>query len=464
MCCLLALHLVSYMGHVGASSKFEDCPPTPTPCTVTTMPVHTVLPAGTRDAAKALRGARWAGISRGGSASISNTYLKVVDVILVDTSSFQDMVFVKGAAGWTKKGLLDRGFLSVSRPTVVLCKDTSHILALFLTGEEVTGLCNLTLKFPELHKSLVGPMNPIRKRPKLCMLGYRWNRWKYHLTFQTGYHCTKTLKQAIQLWRNKAALGLVVDVATEMCATERDVSPAMAHHRSLHAEDSAHPGILPGVSTVSCPAQALGISQAYVSDVHSDASAKGMVEMIVWNASGLTRAADYCFAIVDAGIVFDLTPQCGAAMCMVQGSVRHGTPGLATGFRGVHRGFGAVVINKQNILTDDARVGTKRIRDRTTNPFVQSFAQEKRHCHLCSSARIETLESCEECNKSFHPRCAPVVRSCQVNMKLCTACLPLVEAVQERPWPESLQLPSPVGVVQRWILRICNSINWLFGM
>lgn len=414
----------------------------------------------------ALKGARWADVSHVNGRSIGQKYLHIVDVILVDTAAFSQTAFVKGAHGWTRRGLLDRGFLSVSRPTVLLAlaeQERYHILALFLTGTEVEGLSGLSRKFPQLHETLIGRMNPIRLRPKLCMIGYRWNRWGSSSNLPTGYHCTTTLKHAVSLWRDSVAKALVVSVATRMCDVERDVSPVMARHRAQHAVDSAHPGILPGISTLSCPAHALGISKGYVSDAHSDASAKGMVEMIVWNSDSLKKKAGYTFAIVDAGVIFELRSDSGAAMCMVQGSVRHGTPRLDPSFRGLHCGFGAVVINKENLLSEKAVAGTKRVRERTSNPFISSFARAdrqchaKRHCRECIRSYGAVME-CAECNKAFHPMCAAVTASSKVGLRLCPACLPLVEAAGPMPVPQVTEV-TEVGWLQRCISRVVRILK-----
>lgn len=405
----------------------------------------------------ALRNARWADMNHAVGRSLSHKYLHVVDVIIVDTGVFASMTFAKGGRGWTRKGLLERGFLSVCRPTVLLQKGSLHILALFLTGTEVESLCRLSQKLPQLHETLIGRMNPIRLRPNLCMIGYRWNRWKTTSNLQTGYHCTTTLKHAISLWRDSTAKGLVVSVATDMCDVELDVSPVMGLFRAQHAIDSAHPGILPGVSTATCPAHALGISKAYVSNVHNDASAKGMVEMIVWNSDALKKKAGYTFAIVDAGVVFELKTESGAALCMVQGAVRHGTPRLDSSFRGIHHGFGAVVINKENLLTDRAIVGSKRVRERTSNPFIASFSAAKRHCHMCVSTGA--VVGCDECNKAYHPGCAAVISSPQVGLRLCPACLPLVEAAGPLLAPVTLD-----GWFQRCISHVIRVLKIVCGL
>lgn len=401
---------------------------------------HTLRRAGSDAAIQMISSAKWIGV-RADVKAIGLKYAKLLDVVIVDTKRFKK--FKINPKHWNMNDLVGRHkFFRAKRPSIIIEKHTKLIIGLMLTGLEVPKLTTVIRKLPTLHSSLHGRMALNTKRPGLCMFGYRWNtQWcctvKSRRNLATGYYCAKSVKHAIELWRDKAAKALVVKIASSMCRLERAVAPAMGAHRVRHASMSKHPGIWPGESISACPAPCLGVSQGYVSEVHRDRGFMSMSEMIVWNSAGVAVRSGYCFALVDAGVVFDLISPRGV-MCMVPGSVRHGTPGLNRGFTPDHTGIGAVILNKTNLATPQAIACTELIRlrleeDAACNPFIARFSiNDELECELCwslSSTLKNPMYICHECHSGYHAKClTPRPFPAADEAWFCPTCTPLVEA------------------------------------
>lgn len=383
----------------------------------------------------------WKDCQNADSNAVGAKYMELVDVIVIDKAMFDDIGEV--ADHWNKAGLLSLGFLTVSRPSVVVERGTYHILSLFLTGVEVSSLTDLALKLPDLHKGFHPNMNPIRSRKDLVMIGFRDNEKQNNTpvlkkNMSTGYYCAKSDQKAADLWRNEALIALAAHIATSMCQIERDVSPAMGAHRSAHAVLSRFPGFMPGMSTDVCSAAALGVSEGYVSEAHNDAGALGMAEFIIWLSSMMCQSSEYVFADVGARIVFDLVNISGSALCIIPGTERHGTPGLSPTYKGKGKGLGAVIVNKANLVTKRAIGNTQLLLRRmkgdiSPNPFRGSIAiKNQRMCDLKCGKKgtLASLRVCDECNKAMHRRCGSLTLHCSlkgVNMWFCRCCSRLVK-------------------------------------
>lgn len=397
---------------------------------------YEILPRGSPAALTALKRAKWREVACR-KPCVGSEVALLVDVVVVDASRFTDIGDI-GDEHWTKRGLVKRGFLSTGRASVVLERGTMHILSMFLTGAEVATLSQLAARFPALHCDLLPNMNPIPSRPDLVMCGYRFNENQENNSYlrknlDTGYYCVKSKQRATELWRDEGAKGRLVEVASAMCDVERSVSPAMAEHRAGHSEKSEHPGFLPGVSKKRCSAVALGISKSYVSRDHFDEGAEGMAECIVWMSKRMRKTSDYVFADVGARIVFDLVNPSGAAMCLIPGSERHGTPGLRSGCDDHHEGFGAVILNKANVASERAITSTRklvrRLRKRKvpTNPFLGSFSvKDQLECRVCGETGAPVdIRVCGECNQGVHRSCAHLTAhpSCDDKVRYCPPCM-----------------------------------------
>lgn len=378
--------------------------------------------------------------------AVGDGYLKLVDVIIVDKSVHPQITIkeTKVKGNWTKAGLLRLGCISVSRPSVVLEKGTHHILSMFLPGSSVVSLTDIALKFPDIHTTLHPNMNPHKGRPDLVMFGYRFNvkqRSNEELlkNLPTGYYCARTPQRATTLWRDERIKALIEEVASAMCRVERELSPAMAEHRMAHAVKSKHPGIMPGVSKERCSAPSFGISKGYVSIGHIDEGAEGMAECIVWLSRGMSKLTEYVFADVSARVMFDLVNDSESAICLIPGSELHGTPGLNPKFRGKHKGFGAVVINKANLSTSTAITDTLRVLSRLegdipTNPLLGSFTVDNQlKCKVCGhEGDVGQPAVCDECGLWVH--CGGVTErgDSDVRMWYCDCCMTRINLHQKR--------------------------------
>ena len=393
--------------------------------------------AGSRGAMAVLVRAPW----HGGGAdeyapAVSPSVASKLDVVMVRADAGRE---VSGTA-WHMRALeQDLGFTVIRRSSAVIDAGSGRVLALFLTGHEFGDVAALSLRLPDLYARLKGVMNPNRVRPGICMFGYRWNSQGHcnhacRPNMRTGYYPCGTLASARSLWRGDGGLtqDAVVGSAAAMCATERLVSPSMAARRAAHAEASGHPGIWPGTSHQTCAAPTLGVSQSYVSPPHVDHGFADMAETIAWSSKGVPQGSGYCFAVTDAGVVFDLLAHDGT-MCIVPGSVTHGTPGLAPGFPSEHAGIGLVVLNKANLLSAEAKQDTQEVALRLTdtgNPFVQRFYvsdPDNVRCEACRRGDLAAeLLLCDNCHRGYHRGCClPGASSFSSKEWLCHGCAQL---------------------------------------
>lgn len=367
---------------------------------------HAVHAAGSASALALLRAAEWEGVEGPAVAPALHGRLDVVE--LRDAAAF-------GAdpdpADWTLRGLVRRrGYHLAERSCAVVAAGARPVmLALCVMGPAAPPeLAAAAAHLPELHAGLAPRMKPQSARPGIVMFGVRWNKHAPIGSVRTGYYVAASPEDALRMRRDAALRDLVVGAATAMCAAERAASPAMAAHRAEHARRSGHPGVWPGAPVRGCPAAALGVSRAYVSPAHNDAGYRSMAETVVWNTRGVPRAADYCFAIVGAGVVVRLGEP--DVMVMVPGTVRHGTPRPAAG-HAEHPGVGAVIINKANLVTDEALADTRQLRARldgtATNPFMGGFGADEAciACRICAKQDARLMLLCDECNEGYHAAC-----------------------------------------------------------
>lgn len=406
------------------------------------------MPKGSLEALYALSKADWQGVDNSSNkeAAISAAMASQLDVVLVKDPRKDGAFFsIPDAAlqkNWTMDALSSmHGFLRITRPSVVMEEKTGLVMGVFLNKTVMPDLANLAAKLPALHTLLRKRMAPCRRRG-LYMFGFRYNQQrdchkKEKRNLRTGYYTCKTASHAAHLFRDKAAKALIVEVASAICGLEKVISPAMAKHRLHHATKTGHPGIWPRVSIKRCVTPCIGASQGYCSKVHRDQGSNDMSETIAFNSKGLPKSAEYCFAVADAGVVFDLSAGGDASMVMVPGSIRHGTPGLNPKFKGEHLAVGVVVIGKENMTRKKALRDTKWTCDRledgnVCNPFIAKFAIYKElECECCeglSSTSKNRMFACDECNDGYHVNCLgahPIPTENKV--WYCPKCLPIVK-------------------------------------
>jgi hypothetical protein len=387
--------------------------------------------AGSVAARRALAGARWAEVD-GAQPLLGPGILVGMDVVLADAGHFGGLQVLDG--DWDLDGLTSRlGFLRVSRPSVVLDRDTRAVMGVFATGATHPAVATAAALLPRAHALLSAHMSENRLRRGIRMFGLRWNPQGYcsevgRLNMRTGYYCAKSKEHAVQLSRSA---GCVVDAASAICRAEAALSPVMAAHRLEHARACRSPGIVPGVPAEACPATAAGFSSGYVSEVHNDRGFRSMSETIVWNPTAVAPGSGWTFAVVDAGVAFDLQADPNAAMAMVPGTVRHGTARA----RRDHGGIGAVVLNKANLMRPEALGDIDLINWRLAhgaccaNPFVPKFSarEDAARCELCARAsREHEMLLCDECNDGYHAGCLGL-RAVPEGHWVCPICAPLLK-------------------------------------
>jgi hypothetical protein len=352
--------------------------------------------------------------------AVASSFASRLDVVVVHAVAGRQVP----EAAWHMHALEQRlGFRVISKSSAVVDADSGRVMALFLTGHDLPGLESLSQRLPNLHERMQGSMNGNGVRKGIFMFGYRWNSQGHcnHAcrgNMRTGYYPGGSLASARSIWRGDGGLAqeAVVGSATAICDLERVVSPCMAERRAAHAVASGHPGIWPGTPHAACPAPALGVSRAYVSMPHVDYSFADLAETIAWSSKGVPAGSGYCFAVSDAGVVFDLLAHEGT-MCIVPGSVMHGTPRLSPGFPSDHSGIGMVVLSKANLLSAEAKADTLEIVARlkeTGNPFVQRFYVSDPNsvsCQVCGRGdRAAQLLLCDNCHLGYHRSCCSAAR------------------------------------------------------
>lgn len=341
---------------------------------------HIVFPAGSPRAVDLLRRSRWDGVvvTPKASEAIASSLHATLDVVCV-ASGAPGFTIDPPESAWTGRTLQHaHGYLRVDRDCVVLARDCRQVLAVFITGKALPAVAQAAGSLPALQQTLGASMWAQKNRPGLTMFGVRWNRHERVENARVSYYAAKSLPAADSLYNSPSTKAAVLGTATAMCSAEREVAPTMAAHRAAHGLRSGHPGIWPGSGvTPQCPVPALGISRGYVSPPHCDKGFMHMAETIVWSTRGVKPQAEYCFAVTDAGVLFDLCAD-EAVMCMVPGTVRHGTPRTRKGFAD-QPGTGAVIISKANLLTSDAQADMATLRRALpscrTNPLVGEFAR-----------------------------------------------------------------------------------------
>ena len=395
---------------------------------------HQKINRGTPEALKAI-GEAWWEHATGTSPAISEKLAKELDVVVVVNSDFWKSKTKPPVSAWSLDGLVLLGFQKVTRSSLII-DSTGRILSLFVNEKNVKILKKATRDFDVIHERLERVMIPNVQRPGIWMFGYRFNKNQDcrtktpHKIMRTGYYQVRTLRNAVELNGDETFKRQLVDMASRMCEAERYCAPAMADHRMKHAIESGHPGIIPGVCIADCPAQASGISKGFVSKVHTDAgfSKGGGAETIVWEAIK-NKEGGQCFAIVDAGVVFEFGDS-KQVMIMVPGKLRHGTPRCRRGFTS---GIGAVIVNKKNLLSDEAKRDSEIIRwklehgQASSNPFVSGFATNDAYdypCKNCHSTKGEIL-LCDTCNQGSHLACEkqPMEVDGSWNCSKCSAVL-----------------------------------------
>lgn len=348
-------------------------------------------------------------------------------------------------ADWHATALVEKhGFRKLSRSSVVIDRATNRVLAVFATGADVPRLRDIASLGGDVYSLLGAHMIENRRRQGISMFGLRYNKHTDGTcpnTMRTGYYAAKSRESAIQLNRDPRLRKAVVPMVQGMCEVERLIAPAMGAHRLAHANDIKHPGIIPGeVSRAACPATACGVSRAYVSKCHTDTGFAGMSETIVWSSAGVDPSAGYSFAVIDAGVVFDLTADV-ATMVMVPGELRHGTLRLKPGCCPDHSGIGVVILNKANLLRPDALKDIEEINRRvashtTCNPWLQAFVCNDEYdatvCKCCGKGdREHLLFMCDECNDGYHTTCLGMKKRPRSEDKwFCPSCCAVI--MQER--------------------------------
>lgn len=377
---------------------------------------HVCHNAGSNAAMSIIHNARWKNAGKG--HAVSPDIANLLDVVVSTDTAERKVGPEPCDADWHAEALVEKHkYLIVSRSTLVV--DREHcVLALFVVASPAWP--ELPAMVPLLHK-LYDVMHDVMPDSKLRkgirMFGYRYNKMGHFATgvgracMCTGYYPAVTHAKAIRLRRDSLAKEAVVGVASTVCMLESRIAPAMARHRADHAAACNHPGIWPGTSHDICSASALGISRGYVSHPHVDLGFADMAETIVWSSKDVQTGSRYCFAVVDAGIVFDLLAA-EATMCMVPGSVRHGTPRRKKGMECGDTGVGVVLLNKANLLSRAVLCETRELCDRvlhnTLNPFITGFSSTYRGvvCFKCrSSRRMQSMLLCDECNTGCHAEC-----------------------------------------------------------
>jgi hypothetical protein len=432
-----------------------------------------LVPAGSARAVQLLASAEWrdaAGARVGGPRgppAIADTTRPLLDVLLVDP----DMDDTGPApCDWHAQALVERhGYRWVSRPTAVLARDGAavYVLAVYVrvggsassratrssaSHAERNAQMELALSLPSLsrlparvealHASLATRMPSLAQRPGIRMFGCRWNRQGWcrdsaRERLRTGWYPAVSRAAALELTGDEQHRLAVVSFGEDLCALERELAPAAAAHRVDHARRSGHVGLWPGVDTVRVPAAALGVSRGYASPPHVDMGFAGMAEAITWSSRGVPTEARYCFAVVAARVVFDLSDACGGVAVLVPGHVRHGTPRLAPGHGGAvvhdprrsnhaprstlhatyadHAGLGAVVLNKSDLVEkDEARRDCAELRWRVergvlSNAFLtgSSLDVADAACVTCRARDgADSMLLCDLCNEPRHVHCA----------------------------------------------------------
>ena len=436
-------HLVSVVVKAAPDRKsrlVDGIPLPPAKAARLFLPTETKLPsmilsAGSVGAMRMLTNASW----HGGSAADEKTavdpsFAHKLDVVVVHAVAGRRVP----DAAWHMHALQQHmGFTAIHKSSAVVDAESGRVMVLFLTGHDLPGLDALSRRLPDLHERLHGTVNANNARKGIHMFGYRWNSQGHcnHAcrdNMRTGYYPCSSLSSAHSIWRGDGGRmqEAVVGSAAAICELERMVSPSMAERRTAHATASGHPGIWPGTPHDVCPAPTLGVSRAYVSLPHVDHSFADLAETIAWSSKGVPDGSGFCFAVSDAGVVFDLLAHEGT-MCIVPGSVMHGTPRLSPGFPSDHSGIGMVVLNKANLLSAEAKADTREITARLTesgNPFVQRFYVSDPNsvsCKVCGRGdRAAQLLLCDNCHLGYHRSCCSVesVATNSTDEWLCHAC------------------------------------------